>query len=405
MKTKLFLLVVLLCTLSLAQSKFQSGYYINSSGNKVTCLIKNYDWKNNPKQFEIKNSLEDTPKTISIYEIKEIAIDNDVKFIKANVDLDYSSDNVQTMDSKKDPVFSRQLVLLKVLVEGKNNLYSYEDENIQNKMFFNNTDVLEITPLIHKLFLREYNTVIESNDTYKQQLNNNVICENNITIIEKLNYTKSDLIKYFITVNKCLGDTTTKEISSNKKFIVNFKPMIIAMSARMDLDMKSGNLNGTHSLENKLLIGAGIEIESMMPFNNYNWSIYIQPMFLSGYTSSVQGTTSTFYKYSIDGTYNFLQMPIGVRRYIPLNDNSKIFLNLAYNYVYTMNSSKLNITGDPEKSLKTNDLLKGGLSLGAGFHYKKVEFEMTHCFGINNNISQSNAKLSYTSFALKYHLF
>ena len=39
-----------------SQISYVKGYYINDSNQKINCLIRNVDWRNNPKEFEYKIS-------------------------------------------------------------------------------------------------------------------------------------------------------------------------------------------------------------------------------------------------------------------------------------------------------------------------------------------------------------
>ncbi|WP_417619381.1 hypothetical protein [Oceanihabitans sediminis] len=53
-KNLLFILIVILSANCYSQIIYENGYYIDNSGNKVDCLIKNVDWKDNPTSFEYK---------------------------------------------------------------------------------------------------------------------------------------------------------------------------------------------------------------------------------------------------------------------------------------------------------------------------------------------------------------
>ena len=51
-KQILLLLTTILSLNSYSQINFDKGYFINDSNQKVDCLIKNIDWKNNPTEIE-----------------------------------------------------------------------------------------------------------------------------------------------------------------------------------------------------------------------------------------------------------------------------------------------------------------------------------------------------------------
>ena len=57
MKKKLFFLLTIILSLnSYSQVSFEKGYHIDNNDQKISCLIKNLDWKNNPTKFEFKLS-------------------------------------------------------------------------------------------------------------------------------------------------------------------------------------------------------------------------------------------------------------------------------------------------------------------------------------------------------------
>ncbi len=56
MKNLLLLVMLLSFSFLNAQNNFEEGYYIDNSGNKINCLIKNLDWKNSPESIVVKNN-------------------------------------------------------------------------------------------------------------------------------------------------------------------------------------------------------------------------------------------------------------------------------------------------------------------------------------------------------------
>lgn len=401
MKTKLFFLLLLsYSAIVLSQTKFENGYYIDKSGTKINCKIKNVDWKNNPTEFTIKNADGETPKNILSTEINEISIGSALKFIKAQVDIDTSTENIQQLDSIKSPKYINKTVLLKVLVEGKNNLYSYVDDQIETKFFFNTETDSKITPLVHKTYVNH--SIIYQNETYKQQLNNFVNCKNNLKLIESLNYTNSDLTKYFTQVNMCLGDTTTKIVSQEKNFKIKLKPMISAINSKYEIDLKSGNFPGHYDMGNKLLYGFGFEIESILPFFNYKWSVYAQPTYVTKYSNSINGIGTNNYQYTINTNYSFFQIPLGLRRYFEINKNSKISINAAANFVIMTNSTpSIDIKEDPKRILSSNGM---NPAFGIGFEYKKLGIEITKYLPSKGQLGNDRSTFNYFLIGLKYNI-
>lgn len=128
MKIKAFILLAFFfCQISYSQVYYEKGYYIDDNNQKVDCLIKNVDWKNSPTEFDYKLSDADNPQRLTIQSVKEFCIYNSVKYIKSTVNIDKSSDQTSSLSLEKNPIFQVEVLFLKVLIEGKANLYSFED--------------------------------------------------------------------------------------------------------------------------------------------------------------------------------------------------------------------------------------------------------------------------------------
>jgi len=73
-----------------AQMHFEKGYFESNDGSITKCLIKNEDWYKTPNQFKYKLLTEDNIQLKKIDEIKEFGIDNQTKYIRADVNVDMS---------------------------------------------------------------------------------------------------------------------------------------------------------------------------------------------------------------------------------------------------------------------------------------------------------------------------
>ncbi len=51
--------IIILSVNGYSQISYEEGYYVDNSSQKINCLIKNIDWKNNPTKFEYKMSTSD----------------------------------------------------------------------------------------------------------------------------------------------------------------------------------------------------------------------------------------------------------------------------------------------------------------------------------------------------------
>ncbi len=220
MKNYLLLLFIAILTInSYSQIKFEKGYFVYDSDLKVECFIKNIDWSNNPTEFEYKLPDDSEEKIASINAVKEFGIYNVSKYIKSKVKIDRSSGNINDLTYDKSPVLKEENLFLKVLIEGKANLYSYEEGNFIR--YFFNTETSNIEQLIFKKYKNHENDTKENNQ-FKQQLWRILKCEE-ITLddIESLKYNRSSLIKLFTQYNTCANSNFINYTSGKKKDLFN----------------------------------------------------------------------------------------------------------------------------------------------------------------------------------------
>ncbi|MBC8882755.1 hypothetical protein H9X57_03255 [Flavobacterium piscinae] len=91
--------------------------------------------KNNPTEFEFKYNENEESQIISINNAKEFVVDGKSKYIRAKVDIDRSSSITKDLSNNKLPVFKNETLFLKNIVEGKANLFLYEDNNLVRFFF------------------------------------------------------------------------------------------------------------------------------------------------------------------------------------------------------------------------------------------------------------------------------
>jgi hypothetical protein len=418
MKNQLLYLFLFITSISFSQKNFLKGYYIDTTGKKVECFIKNLDWSYNPENFEIKNSLETESKSISITDAKEFSIDGVSKYVRANVEIDNSKGDPD-YSIAKEPNFVSLIVFLKVLVEGKNSLYRYENDLFPRRYFFK-TENKEIKQLVYKKYFEsiENLTDLYVNDSFKKQLLTSVNCNNNKKV-ESLRYLDDDLIDYFNSVNNCQGDTSSKEISKRDKSKLFYKLALNTNFSNLSLKYKNGlntiPFDGKNETEKKTSFTIGVEIEIELPFNNKSWSIFTEPSYTSYSGSGVM--TSTYYinpnystglvndDYTINLKYNSINFPLGIKRNFIFNKLSKLYINTALT-IQIANNSNITILRK-NNTVLMNSSLNGthyDFFFGIGYQYKKVIAELRQYTNTNLNPYINTDKYSFknTSIILKY---
>ena len=193
---KHLLLALLLSSSMYGQISFDQGYIIDNTNQKTNCLIKNLDWKNNPNEIEYKLFENTKPVKVAVQSIKEFGIDNVSKYISCNVNIDRSSEITNKLSRNKEPNFKKEVLFLKVLIEGNANLYVYENRNLTR--YFYSTKDSGIEQLIYKSYVNEYNK-ISKNNSFRNQLWNSLKCSNSdINVVKNLNYQRSDLMNVVV---------------------------------------------------------------------------------------------------------------------------------------------------------------------------------------------------------------
>jgi|GEM_PF-1706580 len=217
---KVIVSMLMLCFISIAgysQVSYYPGYFITNNGDRIECLIKDDDWKTNPKEFYYKYSFGAEKGIKSIEEVKEFGVtaeENRVKFIRALVYLDRSSDDENKLTTDRLSTWTQEELFLEVLLEGDANLYLLQDKNL-TRFFFNTISQDSIQQLVYKRYIleedpqklvrimREGSWVIKTDNTFRQQLNLMVNCGGQLAKrLNSLRYTREHLTRYFEAYNE-----------------------------------------------------------------------------------------------------------------------------------------------------------------------------------------------------------
>jgi hypothetical protein len=404
----LFLLITFLSLQTFAQINFENGYFIDNNNVKTTCLIKNEDWKDNPTSFVFKTSENENSITATIENVNEFGIDGKFKFIKRKVEIDRTSEIVSELTNEKRPDFKNELLFLKVLIEGKASLYMYEESRLTKYFYSINNDPIE--QLVCKSYLTE-SGLISKNNQYKQQLLISMKCDGiDIKRIENLKYYKSDLSKFFIEFNTCDNATYVNFDKKIKQDLINLSIRPRFVSSSLFINSLSSTFYN-FDFGNKISPGLGIELELIFPFNKNKWAVVIEPTyqhFDGEKRRSVQNSESTFFIGKVN--YTSIDLPISIRHYFYLNQNSKIFVNVGYVADLLINSSyNVSTSINPNENLESIDLdTDGVISLGIGFKYMdkySIEFRHHTKRNVLTNYSNYNTEFNTSAFIIGYTLF
>ncbi len=397
MKLKLLFTTILLSTISaFSQTNFESGYIIQPDGTKVDCLIKNEDWKGSPTTFIYKIGENGETKTGNINNVTSFGSTQSFKYVKATVEIDQSNDNVNSLSDVRNPIMKKETLFLKVLVEGKASLYLTQNANVTRYLY--SLDDGAIEQLIYKRFVT-ISKQIGKNERYKQQLATNLICnglsERNF---EDLQYKTNALVNLIIKYNNCKNSEITV-YNKNKqkgKFNLSIRPGVTFSS------FSFRNSSGEKiNFDNKTGIRIGLEAEYVLPFNNGKWAVFVEPTYRS-YKSEknvLYAEMITFSKYTlVTVTYNSIELPIGGRHYMFVNEGAALFVDAAVLVDVSSLDSKITSSDFGGYNLDVNADV--ALAFGLGFRFKnKYSIEAKYHTG-RQLLNYRNINSSYNSFAI-----
>lgn len=403
----LFLLVLFFATMvTNAQNGFKKGYFINNSGVRLDCYIKNSDWTNNPAAFEYKANSEDSEtKTENINNVQEFGIDMQNRFKRFTVKMERSEVIRAKLTQNNNPDWKEETHFLKVLISGEASLYVYNDEKVTKYFYETKTTPLEQLVYI-KYFDVSDNNKIKENNQFTEQLRNNLKCAD---VTEKdynnLRYDQHSLLNIFSKYNGCFPSATVNFVDTYQKktFSMRLIPGIYVAKFAVD--------NPDFDITN-VIFKLGIEAEYMLPCNKNNWSVFVSPTyqnFSSGKYFGVPDSSnpsgeSQFYA---TADYGSIELPIGIRHYFSLKGHSKLFLNAAYVFDIPVGNSDLAFESEPFESEASESLKlksKGNVAVGVGYTYKNFNLELRFNFNrkITGEHNSVDAKYNSSGINLGY---
>lgn len=393
MKKLLFLCLVLNISVSIAQTTYEKGYYIESNGNKTEGFIRiiDFDKINDIEKLDFKKNKNDKNVKIDLASVNELGIGSELKFIKVSLLMD---DVNLHKDFKfgKDLDLKKTTVFINVEIEGTASLYSFAS-SYGIKFFYKlNGKDDEIVQLVYKKYLSE--DIMKKNTFFRNQLFNDVKCEDQVfNDFLNLEYDKIQLVKVFKKFNDF---KVSNSVMYKNKFEKSFKTHLSGFAGVNLINNPTAN-SFTYGGEfefvfpsEKLSFFMKAEYES---FTSEAMNVY----FTAGGAIRNEDTFKADAK-SVD----FI---IGARYNYKINNSHKVFVSagLAYNEQSgsITASRKLILSGvdDTVYPLEKYELKT------KGFFYFGIGYLFHNRFGIDLNYDTNKAiyKDQNTSFKLSYN--
>ena len=392
LRIKLTGLLLICCSIRLyAQVEFERGYFVDTRNQKTECLIKNASWKNNPTEFTYKLSENSSTLVAKVSDVTEFGIENSMKYLGADVQLDRTGNELSELTFNRNPQWVNERLFLKVLVEGKATLLIYNDANLQRFFLLKENSIRQ---LVYKQYLGEVNES-RTNNAFRQQLLMDVNCgEMTEDNLKQVDYKTTELVNYFKKFNECADGKFTDYTAQKTKSSLHLKIAPGIHYASLLIKDSYNVFSKDIQFESKMNFRLGVEMEYVLPFNKNKWGFLVEPSYQS-YSSSKEFGTKT---YSVD--YNSIEIAVGIRYRMFLNQHSSIFINGFIGPSFPLNS-KIELAQYYDVSPAAS------LNFGVGYNVRKISAE----FRYYKNIDIMDEYLYWTgvydrvSFIMGYKLF
>lgn len=406
-KSLLLLLAFVLATVtSYAQIQFENGYFISNDGTKSEVLIKNIDWKNNPKNFEYKATADAEAVSADASTVQEFSVGSFI-FKRYMVRIDRATNDVDYMSNHQEPDFTTETLFLKVLATGDATLYSYEDGNLVRFFYSKGTGTPE--QLVYKPYRN--GTDILYNNSFRGQLY--PLMSDKITDKDRYKSTKYDeksLTKLFTEYNGNSAVQVKTTTTAGKRFHLKVTPGVDFIKAELHQTENNGN---RYEFDTKPSFRMGIEAEIVLPVNKGKWAIFAEPYYTSYKQSNRDVYTTGIgaqYTTTMDLSFNYIAVPLGIRHYLFFNNNSSLFINASYTYAFAIGNSKATFVyeGAYTTTKLTGEATNGAcFSLGTGYRYKRYSTEVR--YNTNRELLANSAEwkssISSVSIIFGYKIF
>ncbi|MFY7899484.1 MAG: hypothetical protein ACOVNY_04810 [Chitinophagaceae bacterium] len=354
-----------------AQLVFEDGYFINDKDEKISCLIKNTDWANNPTKFRYKLQNSNEEKLAVIDTVKEFGIINGVMYKRYTVSSDLNYYGTTYNDNSNETLkYTPNTIFLKVLVQGATNLLEYTSSSVV--VFFISKNLQQVpVQLAYKNYIQD--GIYKTNKHFKKQLKEYLSC--NLITDEEINdltYNKNKFIKIVTKSNACSEKFEFQKQSSSTKLTMNVKLKFGLTNASATL--KNGAVNrSTYKFDNQTTFRLGAEYEVFLPANINKWSLFIDPAY--HYFSGKETVSNTgFFKASIE--HQSIEMPIGIRYHHYLKNQDRIFVNFTTSINFNLSGKVKEYSGSSSYfESRTGNQLDFGIGVGYA-HKSRASLEL-----------------------------
>ncbi|KAA5538125.1 hypothetical protein [Paenimyroides baculatum] len=373
-------LLIFLCTNLFAQNKFELGYYIDQSGNKIEGEISEITLNSFPSNFIIrKKGKEETVETSTATLIKY----GSIVFEKKSFQYDPSTRmDIANMSKQKEFRLVNKTAFVQLMVNGDIKLYKYTESGVPT--FFYETVNNQLTTLKYKKYL-ENGTDINENKEFLSQLQEvkNEKVSGNEGYYNAVKYNDADLVDYFTKLNG-------KSIKVDKKSKVFFNVFAGYSISSMDINFLQDLPAKSYSH-----ITVMPEIEYVLNNNIMNpTSFYFNLKYRSVKADYEEVYVRENWQHQVD--YQSLLFSLGAKKYFLSSNNVKFYGKLGFGVDMPLKSEILS----PSESWRLNpiflDHIKGGINTGLGIKlYDSFLVEIDYDYIFNTLFMRKNTSINF----------
>ncbi|MGB8705709.1 MAG: hypothetical protein WCD31_11820 [Gillisia sp.] len=215
--------------------------------------------------------------------------------------------------------------------------------------------------------------------------------------LEKTSYNQKELTALFVKYNSCknVEPLNFEEKPERNSFSLNIRPGV----NRSSLDLRDVVRKHDIALE-ETGFRIGAEMEFTLPFNKNKWAIIIEPTYQYFKTEK---EVPFQYISPVKVDYRSIEIPIGLRYYLFLNPESKLFVNASGLYDLPLNS-QISFPFVPDVPIKS----RNNLAFGLGYKFQdtfSIEFRYQTAREILGDSKDWNSKYKTLSVLFGYSIF
>ncbi len=395
-RSVLLLLLVLLPSLLFPQVVFQPGYIITNDHQKKTCQIANYGSEHTSGDYYYRFARKDSAVKIDIRYIEAFATGNK-KFYRAKVLLETSPSHLTT-DSVPPLRWEEQYVFIQKLFEGElASLYFYDDAGVFH--FFLGLPDQPLIPLIYKRYVvqltpNEPSSILENNH-FREQLEEKLSCPALKEDLDKLSYTRKQMIRYFQDVHDC-RHAKYKVYEHVDRGKLNFKASLLLSLSDFTFD---DNLDFTARPDfgHQSTFSGGMEMEYLIPHNRYKLSLFAEANYVYYHASLPDPVSGQ----SMDIHFQYVEIPLGLNYYFILKNEHKLFLRAGVVPGVFAGENYLRLYSE-ENRYELNMVTT--VFVGGGYRFKRLSLEYRYYTKQNQlqDVYRYNSTFTRMAFVMKF---